>query len=110
MKQKQKAVEKPVEALSEKEAKAEYAQLEAEIVEHDTRYYQEDAPTISDAEYDALRRRYEEIEKRFPELHTLTSLTRRIGASPAAKFRKVRHAVPMLSLANGFSEEDVADF
>ena len=110
MKQKQKAVEKPVEALSEKEAKAEHARLEAEISEHNRLYYQEDAPRISDAEYDALYRRYEEIEQRFSMLHTLTSLTRRVGAAPAAKFKKVRHAVPMLSLGNGFSDEDVADF
>ena len=103
-------IEKPVEALSAKEAKAEHARLEAEIAAHDRRYYQEDAPTVSDAEYDRLRIRYEEIEKRFPELHTLTSLTRRVGAAPATKFKKVRHAVPMLSLANGFSDDDVRDF
>ncbi len=104
------AAPKPVDGLSAKEAEAEHARLEAEISAHDRRYYQQDAPTISDAEYDALRGRYAAIEKRFPELHTLTSLTRRVGAAPAAKFEKVRHAVPMLSLANGFSEEDVADF
>jgi DNA ligase (NAD+) len=101
---------KPIEDLSEKEAKTEHARLEAEIAGHDRRYHLEDAPVISDAEYDALRQRYEGIEKRFPVLHTLTSLMRRVGAAPAAKFRKVRHSVPMLSLANGFSEEDVADF
>jgi DNA ligase (NAD+) len=110
MKQQQKAVEKPVEALAEKEAKAEHVRLEAEISEHNRLYYQEDAPRISDAEYDALYRRYEEIEKRFSQLHTLTSLTRRVGAAPAGKFKKVRHAVPMLSLGNGFSDEDVIDF
>jgi DNA ligase (NAD+) len=104
------SAQKSVEELSAKEAKAEHARLEAEISEHDKRYYQEDAPTVSDAEYDALRLRYEEIEKRFPELQTLTSLTRRVGAAPAGRFKKVRHAVPMLSLANGFSEEDVNDF
>src|SRR3984893_18054071 len=103
-------IEKPVEAISAKEAKAEHSRLEAEIAAHDRRYYQEDAPTVSDAEYDRLRIRYEEIEKRFPELHTLTSLTRRVGAAPATKFKKVRHAVPMLSLANGFSDDDVRDF
>jgi DNA ligase (NAD+) len=101
---------KSVDGLSAKEAKAGHARLEAEIAGHDKRYHQEDAPVISDAEYDALRRRYEAIEARFPELHSLTSLTRRVGAAPAAKFEKVRHAVPMLSLANGFSEEDVTDF
>jgi DNA ligase (NAD+) len=104
------AAPKVVEDLSEKEAKAEHARLEAEIAGHDRLYYQQDAPKISDAEYDALRRRYEAIEKRFPALRTLTSLSRRVGAAPAAKFAKVRHAVPMLSLANAFSEEDVRDF
>ena len=103
-------IEKPVEALSAKEAKAEHARLEAEIAAHDRRYYQEDAPTVSDAKYDRFRIRYEEIEKRFPELHTLTSLTRRVRAAPATKFKKVRHAVQMLSLANGFSDDDVRDF
>ena len=110
MARKTSAPPKPVEKLTAKEAKAEHARLEAEISQHDKRYYQEDAPTVSDAEYDALRRRYEEIEKQFPELQTLTSLTRRVGAAPAAKFKKVRHAAPMLSLGNAFTEEDVADF
>ena len=81
-----------------------------EIAEHDRRYYQEDAPTISDAEYDALRRRYDAIEARFPHLRTLESLTQRVGAAPSARFAKVRHAVPMLSLDNAFAEEDVVDF
>jgi DNA ligase (NAD+) len=105
-----KADSKLAETLTAKEAKAEHARLEAEISAHDKRYYQEDAPTISDAEYDALRQRYEEVEKRFPELQTLTSLSRKVGAAPAAGFKKVRHAAPMLSLANAFTEEDVADF
>jgi DNA ligase (NAD+) len=96
--------------LNEKEAKAEHARLEAEISGHDRLYYQQDAPKISDAAYDALRRRYDAVEARFPALRTLSSLSRRVGAAPAAKFAKVRHAVPMLSLANAFSEEDVAEF
>jgi DNA ligase (NAD+) len=110
MARKTSAPPKTVEKLTAKEAKAEHARLEAEISQHDKRYYQDDAPTVSDAEYDALRRRYEDIEKQFPELQTLTSLTRRVGAAPAAKFKKVRHAVPMLSLGNAFTEEDVSDF
>jgi len=100
----------PVEDLSEKQAKAEHAQLAAEIAAHDRRYYQDDAPTVSDAEYDRLRRRYAEIEARFPQLRTLESLTQRVGAAPSARFAKVRHAVPMLSLDNAFAEEDVVDF
>ncbi|HWM47176.1 MAG TPA: NAD-dependent DNA ligase LigA [Xanthobacteraceae bacterium] len=100
----------PVEELTAAQAKAEHARLAAEIAGHDRRYYQEDAPTVSDAEYDALRQRYEAIEKHFPKLHTAESLTRKIGAAPAARFAKVRHAVPMLSLGNAFSEEDVVAF
>jgi DNA ligase (NAD+) len=101
---------KTADQLTAKEARAEHARLEAEISAHDKRYYQQDAPTVSDAEYDALRQRYEALEQRFPELHTLTSLTRRVGAAPAGRFKKVKHAVPMLSLGNAFSEEDVTDF
>ena len=102
--------ETPVEELNERQAKAEYARLAAEIAEHDRRYYQDDAPTVSDAVYDALRQRYAAVEARFPQLRTLESLTQRVGAAPAARFAKVRHAVPMLSLDNAFSEGDVADF
>ena len=65
---------------------------------------------MSDAEYDALRRRYEAIEAPFPDLRTLDSLSRKVGAAPARGFAKVRHAVPMLSLQNAFDAEDVADF
>src|SRR5579885_370224 len=100
----------PVELLTARQAKAEHARLTAEITEHDRRYYQQDRPTISDAEYDALRARYNAIERRFPELRTLESLSLKVGAAPTGRFRKVRHAVPMLSLDNAFSEDDVADF
>jgi DNA ligase (NAD+) len=99
-----------VEEMTERQAKREHARVEAEIKRHDAAYYQKDAPTVSDAEYDALRRRYEAIEARFPELRTLESLTRKVGAAPARGFAKIRHAVPMLSLNNAFNEEDVADF
>ena len=99
-----------VEDLAEKQAKAEHARLEAEIARHDERYYQKDAPTVSDAEYDALRRRYAAIEEKFPDLRTLQSLSLKVGARPARGFAKVRHAVPMLSLDNAFSPEDVTDF
>src|SRR5580700_4276152 len=102
--------ETPVDDLSEKQAKAEHAKLEAEIGGHDRRYYQDDAPSLSDAEYDKLRQRYNAIEARFPDLRTLESLTQKVGAAPSARFAKVRHAVPMLSLDNAFSDEDVVDF
>src|SRR4029078_254595 len=93
-----------VDALTEKQAKAEHVRLELEIGRHDEAYYQKDAPTVSDAEYDALRRRYEAIEGKFPELRTLESLSRKVGAAPARGFAKVRHAVPMLSLQTPFRD------
>src|SRR5215213_2890825 len=96
--------------LSAKQAKAEHARLHAELTEHDKRYYQNDAPTITDAEYDALRKRYGEIEQRFPDLRKLESLTLKVGAAPTGRFAKIRHSVPMLSLDNAFSEEDVTRF
>jgi DNA ligase (NAD+) len=99
-----------VEALTEAQATAELARLAAEIAGHDRRYYQDDAPTVSDADYDALRRRNEAIEARHPELARADSPSRKVGAHPAGKFAKVRHAVPMLSLGNAFADEDVTDF
>jgi DNA ligase (NAD+) len=99
-----------VDALTEAAAKAELARLGAEIAEHDRRYYQEDAPSISDADYDALRQRNEAIEARFPGLIRPDSPSRRVGAAPAAKFAKVRHAAPMLSLGNAFADADVTEF
>ena len=100
----------PVAELTQAQAKAELKRLAAEIGEHDRRYYQEDAPTISDAAYDALRRRNEEIEARFPQLVRADSPSRRVGAQPSQKFAKVRHAVPMLSLGNAFADSEVAEF
>ena len=100
----------PVELLTKKQAAAEHARLGQEIAQHDKRYYQDDRPTVSDAEYDALRARYTAIEARFPELRTLESLSLKIGAAPARGFAKIRHAVPMLSLDNAFAEQDVIDF
>jgi DNA ligase (NAD+) len=100
----------PVSDLAEKQAKAEHARLHAEISAHDKRYYADDAPAVTDAEYDGLRQRYGEIEQRFPELRTLDSLTLKVGVAPTGRFPKVRHAVPMLSLDNAFSEEDVTKF
>ena len=100
----------PVDFLTAKQAKAEHARLTAEIAQHDKRYYQDDRPSIADAEYDALRARYNAIEERFPNLRTLESLSLKVGAAPSGKFKKVRHALPMLSLDNAFSDEDVVDF
>jgi len=100
----------PVDLLTAKQAKAEYARLQAEITAHDKRYYQQDRPVISDAEYDALRVRYNAIEARFPDLRTLESLSLKVGAAPTRGFKKVRHAIPMLSLDNAFAEQDVIEF
>jgi DNA ligase (NAD+) len=99
-----------VHELTAAQGKAEHARLEAEIAAHDRRYYQDDAPSVSDADYDRLRQRYSAIEARFPQLRSATSLTQRVGAAPSARFAKVRHAVPMLSLDNAFAEDDVRDF
>jgi DNA ligase (NAD+) len=99
-----------VEALTEHQAADELEQLAREIAAHDRRYYQDDAPTVSDAEYDALRMRNGSIEARFPALVRPDSPSGRVGAAPARGFAKLRHAVPMLSLDNAFSESDVLDF
>ena len=96
--------------LTEAQAKAELARLAAEIAAHDKRYYQQDKPSVSDAEYDALRERNAAIEKRFPDLVRPDSPSRRVGAAPTGKFKKVRHALPMLSLDNAFADQDVIDF
>src|SRR5476649_606986 len=100
----------PVDLLTAKQAKEEHARLQVEISQADKRYYQDDRPSITDAEYDALRQRYIAIEARFPDLRTFESLTLKVGVAPTGKFKKVRHAVPMLSLDNAFAEEDVLDF
>ena len=96
--------------LTKAQAKVEHKRLALELEGHDRRYYQEDAPSVSDAEYDALRRRFNAIEKRFPEFVTSESPSQKIGAAPSGRFRKVRHAVPMLSVDNAFAEADVRDF
>jgi DNA ligase (NAD+) len=100
----------PPEALTKTQAKRELKRLAASIAHHDRLYYQQDAPEISDADYDALRRRDEAIETRFPELIRADSPSRRVGAAPVSAFKKVRHAVPMLSLANTFDDQGVTDF
>lgn len=100
----------PVAALTEAQARAELAALADEIAAHDRAYYQADAPTISDADYDSLRQRNLAIEAHFPHLKRADSPTETIGASAQDRFGKVAHSVPMLSLDNAFSATDVADF
>ncbi len=99
-----------IDKLTKAQAKVEHMRLALELEGHDRRYYQDDAPSVTDAEYDALRQRYNAIEKRFPEFVTTDSPSQKVGAAPSGRFKKVRHAVPMLSLDNAFAEQDVIDF
>jgi len=100
----------PVEDLAEDQAAAELAQLAAEIAHHDERYHGHDAPEISDADYDGLKRRNEAVEARFPQLVRDDSPSRRVGSAPLPTFAQITHSRPMLSLDNTFSDEDVRDF
>jgi DNA ligase (NAD+) len=97
-------------ALDEKEAGKRIAQLRQEIEEHNRRYYEEAAPTISDREYDALYRELGDLETQFPKLAAPDSPTRRVGGKPLKAFGQIAHRVPMLSLDNTYSEEEVKDF
>ena len=101
---------KPVEELTAAEATAEHEFLIRDLERHNQLYYQEDQPEISDADYDRLRQRIEALERRFPSLASPESPTQKVGAPPAAKFAKVRHAVRMLSLGNVFTDEEAHDF
>ena len=99
----------PVDQLTEEQAAAELKQLAEEIAGHDYRYNTMDAPIISDAAYDALRRRNLAIEQRFPALKREDSPSNKVGSVVSEKFAKVTHAVPMLSLDNAFDDQDVRD-
>ena len=92
------------------EAAGEMARLAAEIADHDRRYHGEDAPVVSDADYDELVRRYTELETRFPDRAPVDTPGPQVGSRPAAGFEKVVHVRPMLSLRNAFDEEDVGEF
>jgi DNA ligase (NAD+) len=100
----------PIDALTESEAAAELARLAQEIAHHDAAYHTHDAPEITDAEYDALRRRNAAIEARFPALIRPDSPSSRIGGAPETGFAKIRHRVPMLSLDNAFDAAEFAEF
>jgi DNA ligase (NAD+) len=101
---------KPVEDLTPDEAEAELARLAEAIAAANIAYHQKDAPEITDAEYDAMRRRNDGIEEAFPDLIRPDSPANAVGAAPAEGFAKVRHAVPMLSLAKAYTDQDVVDF
>jgi DNA ligase (NAD+) len=100
----------PVSSLTEAEAVDELTRLADEIAAHDIRYHQQDAPTISDADYDALKRRNAELEAAFPHLVRDNSPSMRVGAARSEQFAPVEHGVPMLSLDNAFSDEEAVEF
>jgi DNA ligase (NAD+) len=102
--------EREVESYSEDEARAELDRLHKLIAAADAAYFERDNPDITDAEYDAMKRRYIEIETAFPELRRPDSLTGKVAGAPVEGFAKVRHQVPMLSLAKAYPDEDVVDF
>ncbi len=102
--------DRAVDSLTADEAAEELTRLAKEIARHDRLYHREDTPEISDADYDALRRRNQAIEAAFPELIRPDSPSHRVGAAPSEKFQKVSHPVPMLSLDNAMNDEDVAEF
>ncbi|HLZ82485.1 MAG TPA: NAD-dependent DNA ligase LigA [Caulobacteraceae bacterium] len=101
---------RPVAELDEAAALEALTRLADELAAHDIRYFQDDAPTISDAEYDSLKRRNAEIEARFPHLVRDNSPSLRVGARRSESFAAVTHGVPMLSLDNAFSDADAAEF
>jgi DNA ligase (NAD+) len=100
----------PIAELTARQAKVEHKRLAAAVEAADIAYHQNDAPTMDDAAYDALRRRLVAVEEAFPELKSAGSVSGKVGARPAGKFAKIRHRVPMLSLDNAFSDEAVAEF
>lgn len=99
-----------IDTMSVDQARLAHDQLADALRAHNAAYYQDDAPVVSDAEYDALFQRLVALEAAFPELKTEDSPTQKVGAAPAQGFAKVRHAIPMLSLGNAFDDADVAEF
>ena len=97
-------------ARAPRAAQTRAAELRAALEDANHRYYVLDAPTIDDAQYDALLRELEELEAAHPELRTADSPTQRVGATPSAGFAEVRHAVPMLSLGNAFGADELREF
>lgn len=100
----------PLDSLSEAAAEKELSRLAGLLEQANTEYHANDAPTMSDAEYDAYKKRNLALEKRFPHLKRADSPTEKVGADPSVGFSKVAHSIPMLSLANAFDDGDVHDF
>ncbi|KPH82891.1 NAD-dependent DNA ligase LigA [Bosea vaviloviae] len=100
----------PVADLTARQAKVEHKRLAAQVEAANIAYHQNDAPTMDDAAFDALKRRLDAIEEVFPDLKTAGSVSGKVGARPSGKFAKIRHRVPMLSLDNAFTDEAVAEF
>ncbi|HTH97775.1 MAG TPA: NAD-dependent DNA ligase LigA [Stellaceae bacterium] len=105
-----KFIDTPVDQIDAETAPEAIAELRTAVAYHNERYHGADAPEISDAEYDGLFRRLQGLETRFPELLTEDSPSQKVGSAPSSGFRKLRHTVPMLSLGNAFTREDVEDF
>lgn len=92
------------------QARVRFSELSKQVAKHDVAYHQHDAPLIADAQYDALRHELEALASAFPELASQDPSVHQVGAAPAEGFRKIRHAQRMVSLANVFNAQDVADF
>ena len=99
-----------IQDLSAAQAEAELETLATVLAKANNAYHGKDTPEISDAEYDRLKKRNSDIEARFPSLKRHDSPSDKIGSAPAEGFSKVKHEVPMLSLSNAFSDEDIIDF
>ena len=100
----------PVEKLDKMQAEKELIRLNEILDRANSDYYSNDAPILSDAEYDTLKKRNLDIESRFPNLKLKNSVSDKIGSKPSSTFKKIKHTVKMLSLANGFDEQDIIDF
>ena len=100
----------PVEKLDKMQAEKELIRLNEILDRANSDYYSNDAPNLSDAEYDTLKKRNLDIESRFPNLKLINSVSDKIGSNPSSTFKKIKHTVKMLSLANGFDEQDIIDF
>src|SRR6202012_876164 len=109
-KEERKTAMKAADKLTSAEAEKELDRLAKQIAEADRKYHGQDAPEISDADYDALRRRNAEIEARFPHLIRPDSPSNRVGSAPESGFAKLRHRVPMLSLDNAMNAEEFTEF